>query len=198
MLCLLVLLLSVARADTVNLGYFIFVNLEAPDPPLPGTNGFEINNLTGVFALPPDFPIADGLTLQSASLTLTGDVNQVVLLGDMGPGSVTPFDSLFPDTTQILSAELTATLSDTTFLLDDGSSFQASSPVVHAILMSSSGPDKPNNIDDFAVITVSGDLVVDPPPPPPPGEIPEPSSYWLLIGVVPWVLMKRRQRGTAS
>jgi hypothetical protein len=197
MLCLLVVFLSVARADTINLGYFIFVNVEAPGPDLPGTNGFEINNLTGgAFALPPDFPIADGLALNNATLTLTGDVNDVFVLGDLGPGSVIPFATLFPDTTQLLSAELTATLSDTTFLLSDGTNFQASSAVVHALLTTSSGPDNPINIDDFVLITVSGDVVIEPPPPP--TVIPEPSSYWLLLGAVPWVLMKRRQGGTAS
>lgn len=137
-----------AFADSIlNLGVISFDVLIPGGPRSPGTNVFNISNLTGDpsgggFALPPDFPAFTALTFLGSSITFTfADTStQLISLGDIAPGSLTPPLSLqFPDTTIFLSASFNATLSATSIALFGGGSFGAS-PSITTVLGPSSGP----------------------------------------------------------
>src|SRR5580658_962477 len=99
-----------AAAEMVNLGLFSFDNL-IPDGDTPGVNVFDISNYTGAFDLPPDLPVATGVTFQNAVLTVDfdGGGSQIVDLGDIGPGVFSPPEAAeFVDTTNFTDATLTA------------------------------------------------------------------------------------------
>jgi hypothetical protein len=165
------------QAD-LNLGVISFDN-SIPPPPSPGVNAFDISNFTGgLFVLPPDFLSLTPVIFQNSTLTLTGNTTQVIALGDIGPGFLVPAAS-FPDTVDFSSAEFTATLDVTTFLLSGGGSFTANSAAIDVFLTPSSGPNLVAGTD-FALITVSNA----------PANVPEPAS-WLLLGtVIVWVLRR--------
>ena len=77
---------TVAFCDTVNVGLISFDLFIPGDINTPGVNVFNIYNLTGGFALPPDFAAVDSLTFLSSSLTLiNGGTPLVIPLGDLGP-----------------------------------------------------------------------------------------------------------------
>ncbi len=168
------LLATPGVCDTVNIGLISF-DVLIPGSTTPGVNVFDISNFTGDpllagFALPPDFPVLDFLTFLSSSLTLTGSGSPLVIpLGDLGPGALSPTDPVqFPDTSVFTGAVFTATLSQTSFLLADGSTFVAGSPAISATVLPSSGPSLVAGTD-FAVLTVSSL-----------SNIPEPNNALLL------------------
>ena len=167
-------------AQAVPIGYLSFdAFLPGPD----GVNAVSINNLTGDpatggYALPPDFPVMDALTFTASSLTLSlsdGSI-RVVSLGDLGPGpwldlfGNPPAELQFADSLNFLSATFTATLSQTSFLLADGSLLTAASPTVSTILLPSTGSFLVAGAD-FAVMEVAE-----------PASVPEPAT-WLLMAV---------------
>jgi hypothetical protein len=168
-----------ARGDVVSIGALSYDTFIAAGGGSPGVDAFDIANLTGAFSLPPDFPVTDSLTLQSAVLTLTlGDSTQQVFdLGDIGPGflldgSGNPVVQVSGDEV-FASAELTATLSATTFLLFDGTSFTAGSASLDALLFPSSGNMLTVDVDQ-TTIDVSA----------PAAATSEPASLWLAAGAV--------------
>jgi hypothetical protein len=159
-----------AHADLANLGTLSLDEL------IPGAvNNFTTFNFTFNFALPPDFPVVDALTLKNASLTLTkgdGTVLTPILLGDLGPGPFSSPDLQFLSTDTFQSAEFTATLSTLEFALFDGTRFLADSGAIDALLLPSSG----NTLvagTDIAPIAVTGSITVP--------AVPEPASWLLLV-----------------
>jgi hypothetical protein len=176
------------RADSLNLGVVSFDNL-IPGDLGPGVNAFDISNFTGSFGLPPDFPSLTDVTFKNSTLKLFGGTTQILALGDIGPGFLAPAAS-FPDTDDFSSAEFTADLDVTTFLLAGGGTFTANSAAIDIFLNPSSGLNL--LAGDFALITVSNE----------PTAIPEPAS-WPLLGLATislWVFQRvqygvRRSRG---
>jgi hypothetical protein len=154
----------------------------------PGIDAFNISNLTGSFDLPPDFPVSDSLTFQSASLTLTlGDLSQQVLdFGDIGPGflldpSGNPVVQV-PGNEAFASAEFTATLSPGSFTLSDGTTFKADSTALDVVLDPSSGSTLVADVDQ-TTIGVTQTIAIT---------TPEPASRSLVLlafaGLVFWVI----------
>jgi hypothetical protein len=144
-----------AIGGTVSLGVFSFDNL-IPDGATPGVNVFNISNYTGSFDLPPDLPVATGVTLQNAVLNvdIDGGGSVQIMLGDIGPGVFTPPDAAeFTDTIAFTDATLTATLDNISLILDGGSAFTAD-PSISATILPSTGPDLAAGTD-FAIITAS-------------------------------------------
>ena len=172
------------RADTLNLGVVSFDNL-IPGGLSPGVNAFDVSNLTdSSFALPPDFPSVTPVTLKNSTLKLFGSTNQTLALGDIGPGFLAPAAS-FPDTADFSSAEFTADLDVTTFLLSGGGTFTANSAAIDVFLNPSSGLNLVAGVD-FALITVSNE----------PTAVPEPAS-WPLLGLATislWVFQRVQYR----
>jgi len=153
-----------ASADTVAVGVLSF-DIDNPG----ATNAFTLYNFTGSNSLAPDFPVADDVTFLGASLTLTDSSGSTANpLGDVGPGST---QLLVLASDDFLEADFSATLSETTFGLSDGTTFQADSDALSVTLLPSSPPDLQAGVD-FALITVSGSVVVAPTPEPP---------TWLLL-----------------
>ena len=165
-LCLLV---PPALADTIQLGALSYDTFIPAGAGSPGVDAFDIANLTGAFSLAPDFPVADSLTLQAAVLTLTfSDASQqIVNLGDIGPGFLldgsgnplvqVPGDDVFA------SAELTATLSALRFMLSNGSTFTAGTASIDTLLLPSSGNTLTVDVDQ-TIINVSAPTVTTPEP----------------------------------
>jgi hypothetical protein len=112
----------------------------------PGISAFDVFNLTGpAYGLLASSPyVTDSLTLDNVVLTafLSGGSPQTFDLGNIDPGELldsggNPVVQL-PGSWQFSSATLTASLSQTTFTLSDGSTFTAS-PTISTDLMPSSG-----------------------------------------------------------
>lgn len=168
---------ALAFCNFASIGVISFDNLIPPGSG-PGVNVFDISNFTGDpglggFALPPDFPVFTSLTFLSVSLTVDDGVSPfTIVLGDIGPGSFSPTDPVqFADTVNFVSATLTATLSQTSLLLFDSSTFNAGSPTITVQILPSSGPFLQAGTD-FAVISVSD-------------TVPEPGTWILtLIGIM--------------
>ena len=179
-----------AEGSTINLGLISF-DVFIPAGAGPGVNAFNLSNFTGDpggggFALPPDFPVFTGVTFLNASLTLAHEsVTDVVLLGDLLPGSYSPLNLLFPDTTLFTSATFSATIDSPSLLLSDGSTFQAGSlNLIATLIPSAPGPLSAGT--DLLVITVSDEVV---------SNIPEPSTTLLIgAGLVVGALLKHRRR----
>jgi hypothetical protein len=176
---------TAAVCDTFNIGLISYDLLIPGDTNLPGTNVFNILNLTGDpssggFALPPDFPVIDSLTFLNSSLTLfDGGSPIVILLGDLGPGALDPTDPVQVPAGSLFSAAVfSATLSQTQFLLSDGSTFTAGSSAVSATILPSSDTSLTAGTD-FALIAVSS--------------VPEPSSV-LLLGAIAVILIGNQQK----
>lgn len=177
---------SVALASVKAVGWVSFDNL-IPSGLSAGVNVFDISNFTGDpalggFALPPDFPVISSLTFLSSSLTLDDGISPLTIsLGDLSPGPLNPTDPLqFPDTSTFLSATFIATLSQTTFLLSDGSSFTANSPTISLQLLPSSSPYLQAGID-FGIIYVDDSS-------------PEPNTWLLfMIGLATLVVIRKKK-----
>ena len=154
-------LATTTQAATVAVGalsYDIFIPAGNGSP---GTDAFDLSNLTGAFSLPPDFPVIDALTFGSATLTLTlSDLSQKFFtLGDIGPGFL--LDQNGNPIVQVSggqsfhSAVFSATLSPLTFVLSDGTSFTAGSSSIDVPLLPSSGQTLTVDVDQ-TTIGVSG------------------------------------------
>ena len=178
--------------STINVGLISFDNLIPGAPGAPGVNVFSINNFTGNpgsggFAVPPDFPIFTSVILQNVSLTLAGSAGpSFIPLSDLGPGSYTPNEFKFPETTTFSSAIFTATLNTTVLSLSDGTVFSASSSTVVATLLPSSGLSLGPGVD-FVLVQISGT-----------SSVPEPSGLSLFaaaLGVVWCLRLRRRSEG---
>ncbi len=187
---LAVIVLPVASfADTINLGVISFDTFIPGGGGTPGINVFDISNLTGTSGLPPDFPVLDSLMFLGSKLSLTdsGGNMTTTLLGDIGPGGLvdtTPVQ--FADTSVFSSAIFTATLSQVSFLLSDGSTFTADSAVLTAELLPSSNSTLTQDTD-FALLTVSSAAPVS--------SVPEPSSLLLLgTGLLGVIIVRTRCR----
>ena len=162
-----------ALCDTINLG-FLSYDVLIPGGPGPGIDVFTISNLTGDpgtggFALPPDFPALTFLTLSNSSLTVViGGIPQMISLGDIAPGSFSPVSLQFPDSTMITSATFTATLSPSTLLLSDGTTFVANA-AIDILLVPASGSTLVAG-SDLALLSATNSTAT-----------PEPATLWPLI-----------------
>lgn len=169
----ILLLVPVALADTINLGFVSFDGFIGGSSGSPGVNEFSINNFTGDpglggSALAPDFPAFTFVTFQNAQLTLDETSGpEVFNLGDLSAG--TALSDLITASTDILSATFTATLDHTVLSVGGGGTFTAASADVQAVLSPSSPPFL--STGDFALITASGSQ----------STIPEPSTGCLLL-----------------
>ena len=174
-------------ADIINLGFISYDQLVPPGTG-PGVNAFDISNFTGDplgggFALPPDFPVYTFLTFTNASLTLNDGSPMMIDLGAIAPGPLTPPAELqFPDTTSFSSAVFSATLSQTSLLLSDGTTFITDSPTITATILPASGPSL--SPGDFAVISTTGSV----------STVPEPSSFALIGTAVLCLFVRAKVR----
>jgi hypothetical protein len=178
-----------AFADVLNLGALSYDTFIPPGNGSPGIYTFDLANLTGAYNLPPDFPVADNLTFQGAVLTLTlEDLSQQVFdLGDVAPGFLVdgsgnpivqvPGDEVFD------SAEFTATLSEQTIGLYDGTSFVADSTALDVLLLPSSGPTLMVDVDQ-TTIGVSGTVQ----------STPEPASREMVLLALPFLAWNLRRK----
>jgi hypothetical protein len=176
-----------AHASTVLLGALSFDTFILGSVGAPGVDAFNVANLTGSFSLPPDFPVTDNLTFQSASLTLNliGQPAELFSLGDIDPGflldsSGNPVVQV-PSSLSIASAEFTATLSAQVFALAGGTSFTAGSTSIDVLLLPSQGPSLTADVDQTTLDVSSAS----------PSVTPEPESWALTLLVLVW-LMRRR------
>jgi len=181
---LLALGASVASADeTIDLGVVSFDTLN------PGaTDAFTVFNFTGVNSLPPEFPVITDLTFLGATLTITDTTTSTTStnsIGDQPPAS-SQLAVLASDSYS--EADFQATLSQTTFGLSDGTTFQANSNVVSLALLPSSPPSLQADAD-FAFITVSGSIVTAPAPE---------SPTWLLLLTAMICIAVRKRTGQPS
>jgi len=181
-------------ADDINLGFLSFDGFIPGSAGLPGVNEFSINNFTGDpnlggAALPTDFPIFSFLTIQNAQLSLAEPSgNESFNLGDLGPG--TTLSNLITASAAISSASLSGRLSQTTLTLSDGSTFIATSDLIHTTIVSSSGAFL--NANDFSLMTVSNETT----------PVPEPAGWimtvMLLMPLIAHELWVRRSRHRGS
>jgi hypothetical protein len=191
---------SVARAATISLGWLTLDQLLPPDPFDPtsiGTNGFNIWNSTGI-----DFPgsPANEVSFLEASLELMpaggGDPLNVAL-GTIHPGFLLddlgfpPSGLQFPDTLTFSSAVFRGKLSTTSFLLTDGSTFDALTTDLLFRLEAPGGlvPNGPSSAEFTGVeFLLSNDG-------PTPAPVPEPSTLALLgSGAVVAVRSMRKRK----
>ena len=179
----------VSFADQLPIGYLSFDQFIPGAIGSPGVNAFTIGNLTGDpalggFAVPPTFPVVTSVTFKDSSLVLvSAGTSQSFFLGDITPGFFSPVALQFADTVDFSSALFSATLDSTNFQLDGGSSFDASSAVIIALLLPSSGNSLAAGTD-FEYINVSNQV----------SGAPEPASYLLLGSIIYWLLPKRGRR----
>jgi hypothetical protein len=169
------LCLAAGRCQAIPIGVLSYDTFIPDSSASPGISAFDLSNLTGAFALPPDFPVDDSLTFQSARLTLTRPdlTQQTFSLGDIGPGFL--LDSGGNPLIQVSaatvysSAEFTATLVPATFALDDGTTFTADSAAIDIVLAPSAGSSLVAGVD---LVPISMDQST--------GVVPEPASVYLL------------------
>lgn len=178
------------HADVINLGTLSYDTFIPGAAGFVGVDAFNISNLNGTFNLPPDFPVLDNLTFQSASLTLSD--GEVFMLGDIGPGFL--LDGMgnpviqVPANKTFQSAEFTATLSSTNFAVPAGT-FIASSNSIDAFLLPSQGPNLTADVDG-TTISVSGQLSGT-------GTVPEPASWSMLLILFTCLLWNVCKRNSA-
>jgi len=180
---------QLALADSINVGFISFDGFIPGSSGSTGVNEFSINNFTGDpglggSSLPPDLPVFTFLTIQGAQLSLVEPSgHEVFALGDLAPG--TTISDLITASTDILSATLSGTISQTALALSDGTTFTAESAAIKATVLPSSPPFL--NTTDFALITVSNTSAT----------VPEPATWGLLLaGTLPFTfkLTKKKRR----
>lgn len=176
-----------SNAATIALGGISFNTLIPSGGGVPGLTSFEVDNFTGSFALPSDFPVIANLTFQNSQLTLTeqGGAQDLILLGDVTPGANTPNALDFSSTLNFVSATFTATLSSQTFALSDGTTFEASSGQISSTVTPASGLILSPDID-FSLIFASGNSV--------PTTIPEPQTLSLTLITLVGAICRLRAR----
>lgn len=166
-----------AQADPINLGYISFDTIIPSDIGTPGVNGFTIANLTGDpddggFALPGDFPVFDPILFANSRMTVVMDGSSTdYLLGDIGPGIFLPDILQFLSSGQISSATFSAVIGPLVFSLSDGTTYAASSGVLTATLLPTSGSYLSPG-QELAVLTIDATQQTS---------VPEPHT-WLLLG----------------
>ncbi|MFI5305589.1 MAG: PEP-CTERM sorting domain-containing protein [Nitrospiria bacterium] len=192
LICVVLTVLTVSNvAYSIPVGVVSFDNFIPADPTsaIPGVNAFNLNNLTGPSGLPPDFPVTDSLIFDNSNLVVTfaDGSTQSISLGDIGPGLLSDssgnplFNLQFADTTNFMSASFTAILNEASFLLADGSTFNANSTAVIATILPSTGAYLSAGVD-YAVIDVA----------PAASPVPEPSTLILMaIGLMGFLVLKR-------
>ena len=163
-------LLSILPVDAVPIpvGALSFTEFIPGDVSLPGVNAFDILNLTGAFALPPDFPLTGPLTFQSATieiyqgLTLWG----TLALGDIGPGPALDLSGnpliQVPGDLVFTSARLTAI---------------SSSPLytnIDVTLLPSLGGELSPGLDSVLIFVDEAT----------PAQVPEPSTAWMMLAAL--------------
>jgi PEP-CTERM motif len=178
---------AIAQGSVINIGLISFDVLSAATSNSPQVDVFNITNFTGDpaiggFDLPPDFPVATLLTFTMSTLTIVDNTGtHIIPLGDIGPGPLTPPNSLqFPDTDQISSATFSATLDQTHLLLSDGSVTDVMMANFQALLLPSIGPSLVAGTD-FTVATVE--------------TVPEPGTLAFMLGglaaLFAWIQRRR-------
>ncbi len=194
-LALSCLVLSIpAFGATINIGAISFNEFVPNIPGVPGINSFDIQNLTGTFSLPPDFPVSDALIFQSGSFQLFqgSTLWGTFTLGNIGPGplldlSGSPFVQV-PGDLLFTSARFLATLSSPTFTVDGGGVLVANSLSIDALFLPGSGPNLIAGVDS-ALISINAN---------PPSAVPEASSGWLLlIGIGSFAAWRWRKKAAA-
>lgn len=170
-----VLLSTLARGNDVPIGFLSF-DVFIPAGSGPGINAFDLFNFTGPSWGPAVGPLyaADSLTFDNASLTVDfqGGSSQIINLGDLDPGEL--LDSggnpvvQFPSTDVFTSAVFTATLSQSSFMLSDGTTVNAASSI-SADLLPSSGGSLQAGVD---FVTINAES---------PGAMPEPDTAQCLL-----------------
>jgi hypothetical protein len=176
-------------AGPINAGYLSYDVLLDPAPGFPGTNHFQIWNLTGDpavggQALAPDFPIYAPIVFTNAALSiLIGNAVQTLPLGDLSPGTFSSAALQFSSDTLIQSATLTATINPLLFKLSTLEQYLASSSQISVTLQPSSGDDL-QAAADLAVIAIDANLQ------PQPSDVPEPASFALAGSALTLVLVR--------
>ncbi len=190
----LVLLVGPAAsfAATINIGILSFDVLIPGDPVagIAGINVFSVANYTNnAFGCNPvdpcDFPVSDSLTFFNSVLTLiTPGGPDTIPLGDIDAGGLGSSPEFLGDLV-FSSAIFTATLSQTSFHLVDGTLFTAASSAFSAVLSPSLG----------STLTPGTDLVLLTVSEPQAPTVPEPSSVLLLgCGLAGLIGVKTRSR----
>lgn len=174
------------HADTVSVGVVSFNTLIPGAPGSPGVNDFEIDNFTGPFDLAPDFPSVTSLSFNNVTLilSLVGGGTQTITLGNLTAGSYTPVNLQFSASDGFSSAQLTATLNQTTFSLSGGSSFSATSAQLSVLLTPNSGPSLTPDTD-FSLISVSDAAATS---------VPEPATSWAVGATLASVIYASRRK----
>lgn len=180
-----------AHADTIPVGVLSYDTFIPAGNGSPGVYAFDIANLTDGFSLPPDFPVTDSLTFDDAVLTLTlSDSSQQVFdLGAIGPGflldgSGNPVVQV-PGDESFTSAELTATMAPTTFMLFDGSSWTADSAALDVLLLPSLGSTLTVDVDQ-TTIDVSASPAAN--------AVPEPTAAHVALAALLGLIVCQRRR----
>ena len=151
-------------------GGFLSFDVFIPAGSGPGTNSFDMFNLTGSTYGPPagSIYIATSVTLDDAVLTVfpSSGSPQIFDLGNVGPGELLDSEGdpvvQFPSNVEFASATLTATLSQTDLTLSDGSTFNAAPSLSVNLTASSGGTLRPGV--DLALIEVEPASLTTPEP----------------------------------
>jgi len=184
LLCLLSIPLA---ASTIGIGLISF-DVVIPTGASPGVNALATYDFTGPTYGPfgGNSYVVDPLNFVNATLTVyfVGGGSMVEFQGEIFPGELMsggqPFPT-FPSTTEIASAVLTATLSQTTFTLSDGRTFTAS-PDITVDLAPASGSMLAPGVDFAAIDAQSAG-----------GATPEPGPVALVpFGILGLALWRRR------
>ena len=184
---LVLLLLSLAVFSTSVSASSIPIGLISLDPTGVASGAlFDIQNLTGAAALPPDFPVTTDLNLNITSLTLafTSGPPEVLTSSDFtsdGFGGFTGNNVFDLSTTSIVSATLNGTFTPLSVSLAGGGSATLAGSF-SAIVLPSSG----TALTFYDNATITAPMALSP--------TPEPGSYLLMAtGLILILLISHRR-----
>ncbi len=132
-----------SRAALVEVGLASYDQF-IPQGAGPGVNAFDVLNLTGAFALPPDAPVDTPLTFQNLMLSVhqSGGGTLTYSLGSLDPGVLLDVNGnpvvQVPDSSAFTSATLSGTISPAAFVLN-GTGVTVSPASFTATILPSSG-----------------------------------------------------------